>query len=83
MLGEETLPTHTTQWRRKANGNHCVSTHGFVEHTSLPVLVLACGTVHKAVAQDVIVDAMISAHPVRSRASDSFHAVFGDWTFYK
>lgn len=59
------------------------NTYGFVKHAGLPILVLSCGTVYKAVAQDVIVDAMIPAHPVRSRASESFHPVLGDWTFYK
>lgn len=72
------LETHVN-----VNGNHCNSTHGFVKQAGLSILVLACGTVYKAIAQDVIVDAMISTHPVRSRASESFHSIFGDWTFYK
>lgn len=59
------------------------STHGFVKHAGLPVLVLACGTVNKAVAQDMIVDAMISTHSIRGWTSESFHSVFGDRTFYK
>lgn len=58
-------------------------THGFVKHASLSVFILACGTIYKTVAQDVIVDAMISTHPIRGRTSESFHSVFGDWTFYK
>jgi len=58
-------------------------THSFVKHTGLPILVFACGTVYKAVAQDMIVDAMISTHSIRGRASESFHSVFGNWTFCK
>lgn len=67
----------------KENKNYHNCTHGFVKHAITSVFILAVGTVYKAVAQDVIVDAMISTHSIRTRTSESFHSVFGDWTFYK
>lgn len=59
------------------------STHGFIKHAGLPVLILGCGTVNEAVAQDMIVDAMISTDSIRGWTSESLHSVFGDRTFYK
>ena len=71
------------RWQRDSIICTCVGTrritraetHGFVEHARLPVLVLPRRAIYEAVAEHVVVNAAVSAHPVGRRAREPLHAV--------
>lgn len=59
------------------------NTNRFIKHAGLPVFVFPGGTVYKAVAEDVVVYAVVATLSIGGWACKSLHAIGGGGTFCK